>query len=363
MRDVDETIKEALRSAGGTFEPAELLSLPRVRNRARVLRARTIIWVLVLALFIASGALIATRVPSSSKNGSLIGPSKKVNKDPNYEITLVVTKQLADGAAIPPGSVRSSTPPIQNHSLSPEMPAGNNHFVDTTHWWIVPTSVRETVRWLSRHGPPNVRYSVGGSGGDGSRFVGFHISDDTSQAYTDRAIQYSMAAIGIGHTALRVDGTALWLSSKPIRDTRGGRKIRVTVAGGCPRSVAGYHDIINPSSEDLMKQAVPSADPTAALVCRYETRSPDSPIPLPKFTPATALGSSGARKLALQLRTLKVGFDGGGIGSCPQGLITLTEIVVLSYPDRPDVDLWYGGGGCRSVIANGFVLADDPIAP
>jgi len=363
MPEVDERIKDALRSAAGAFEPVEPLSLPRVRSRARVLRARVLIGLLVAAVFIASGAFIATKLPTSSNKGSLIGPSKTVGKDPNYEITVVVTKQLADGAAIPPGSVRSATPPIQNHSLGPELPAGNTHFVDTTHWWIVPMSMRETFRWLSRHGPPNVRYSVGESGGDGSRLVGFHISDDTSQAYTDRAIQYSMAAIDGGHTAVRVDGTAMWLTSTPVPDRLGAPAIRITAARGCPASLAGYHNVSNPPSEDLKKQVVPSADPTAALVCRYEKRVPSYTAPLPKFTPVTTLRSSGAHKLALQLRTLKVGFDGGGIGSCPLGLITLTEIVVLSYPDRPDVDLWYGGGGCRSVIANGFVLADDPIAP
>src|SRR5438105_7130724 len=168
MHDLDETIKEALGSAAGTFEPGEPLSLSDVHSRARVLRARTIIWLLVLSLFIASGALIATRVPSSSKNGSFIGPSKEINKDPHYAITLAVTKQLADGAAIPRGAVRSTTRPIQNPSLGPEMPAGNNHFVDTTDWWTVPMSLRETFKWLSRHGPANVRYSVS----DGSTFVG-----------------------------------------------------------------------------------------------------------------------------------------------------------------------------------------------
>jgi len=364
MRDVDETIKEALRRAGGTFEPAEPLSLPRVHNRARVLRARTMIWVLVLALFIASGALIATRVPSSSKNGSLIGPSKKVNKDPNYAITLAVTKQLADGAAIPPGSVRSATPPIQNHSLGPEMPAGNNHFVDMTHWWTVPMSVRETFRWLARHGPPNIRYSVGGSGGDGSRFVGFHISDDASQAYTDRAIEYSMAAIDGGHTVVRVDGTALWLTSTPVPDTRGTPAIRVTAAHGCPASLAGYHDISNATSEELKKQLLFSEQPTGALKCRYRDAPYGHSKRAPKLVSQTTLDLSAAGRVARAIHRLKVGFDGGGIGSClvPIPGTQLTEIIVFSYAGRPDVDLWYGIY-CRGFIVNGFVAADEPVVP
>ena len=33
----------------------------------------------------------------------------------------------------------------------------------------------------------------------------------------------------------------------------------------------------------------------------------------------------------------------------------MTEIIVLSYPDRPDVDLWLYGIGCGHFVANGFV--------
>jgi hypothetical protein len=38
------------------------------------------------------------------------------------------------------------------------------------------------------------------------------------------------------------------------------------------------------------------------------------------------------------------------------------SIVILSYPDRPDVDLWFGSR-CRGFVANGVALADDPITP
>src|SRR5579864_4909833 len=133
-----------------------------------------------------------------------------------------------------------------------------------------------------------------------------------------------------------------------------------SLSPACPHSVANYKDIANQASDDLKMQVVPSTEPTAGLICRYQSPVPGFTPPL-KFTPKTTLGPNRARKLALDLRVLKVGFDGGGFGQteCLNFFAQahVTEIIVLSYPDRPDVDLWLYGIGCGDVVANGFVRA------
>jgi hypothetical protein len=360
MNDLDEKIKEELRRSAEAFEPAQGVSLPRVRHRAQVLRVRTLVAVLVAALFLASAAFIATRLPTRTKKGSFIQPSKTTGQDPNYMITAAIAKRLADDALIPPGS--TATGPMANSNLAPEMLLGNSHFIDVARYWNVPTPLRETAMWITRHPPARYRYASS-TRGVNSRSIAWYLPDDTSQAYEDRAIQYSMVTARGNHTLMRVDGTALWLSSKPVADSLGGPKVRVTIAGGCPRAIGAYHDITNPASEDLKTQMIPTAEPKAGLICRYVTRDPGSTFPLEKVTPKTALGSNSARKLAIQLRTLKVGFDGGGIGSCPLAVGgRLNEIVVFSYPGRPDVDLWFGIN-CRTFVVNGFVRAGAPITP
>ena len=350
MRDLDEMIRETLHRSVDTFEPEGAFSVPAAHHRARVLRFRTLVTVLIAALFVASGALIATRSPST-KNGSFIESSKPPTQDPHYSIALAIAKGLAEGAAVPPGSV--STGPYVNGHFVPEMPAGNNHFVDVARYWNVPMSLRETVKWLERHPPAGRRYSVG-SGGANYNSLGWHLLDDENQAYSDRTIQYEIVTARGGHSLMRVDGTTLWVSSTPTADSLGAPKLRVTIAGGCPLSLGSYKDISNPPSQDLKSQLVPSTEPTGELRCDYEGPAQGA---APHLKKQTALGENDARKIAKEMRTLKVGFSGPFVGSCLiiPAPIRVIEIVVLSYPGRPDVDLWFASS-CRGYVANGFVM-------
>ncbi|HLW16313.1 MAG TPA: hypothetical protein VKV69_03010, partial [Actinomycetota bacterium] len=81
---MDDRIKEQLQRSADAFEPAEGVSLPIVLHRARVLRARALVAVVVAALFIGSGALVATRIGPSTKKGSFIQPNRTASVDANY---------------------------------------------------------------------------------------------------------------------------------------------------------------------------------------------------------------------------------------------------------------------------------------
>src|SRR5437762_1415335 len=103
---------------------------------------------------------------------------------------------------------------------------------------------------------------------------------------------------------------------------------------------------------------------TRALKCRYRDAPYGHSKRAPKLVSQTTLDLSAAGRVARAIHRLKVGFDGGGVGSClvPIPGTQLTEIIVFSYAGRPDVDLWYGIY-CRGFIVNGFVAADEPVVP
>src|SRR5258706_14365393 len=107
MSDLDEELRGALQSSAERFVPEKGDFLPGVHRRARALRARAIVWALIIVLFIASGTFIGARVGSSPRPGSLIGPPKKDQRDPNYVKALEELQHLLNLAILPPGSTRT----------------------------------------------------------------------------------------------------------------------------------------------------------------------------------------------------------------------------------------------------------------
>jgi hypothetical protein len=127
-------------------------------------------------------------------------------------------------------------------------------------------------------------------------------------------------------------------------------QVRVTLAAGCPGSLGSAADVRNPGV-GLTDRLVPDAPrATAALVCAYH--AVDTRVELVR---ATRLGSGPATTLSRTLRAVSVA-PPQGRWSCPADFLGAVTIIVLGYPGRPDVDLWYHTAGCRT-IDNGHVSA------
>jgi hypothetical protein len=124
-------------------------------------------------------------------------------------------------------------------------------------------------------------------------------------------------------------------------------QVRVTVAGGCPVTVARDQDVDNPTGP--FTRLVPS-DPIAGRICRYGPRllSPssagESSAGLYRDTP---LDGASARRLAVVIDRLPTN-QTIGVTSCPADFGSVT-VIALSYRHRPDADLWYHDGGCESL--------------
>ena len=106
--------------------------------------------------------------------------------------------------------------------------------------------------------------------------------------------------------SVRLSGStpwSIWTDPAPGRTTPPGKRIHVTVAQGCPASVAGVVGVANPGA-GLTASLLPAGSPTAALVCRYNGSD----------GPSGSLPASQWQKLAHQARLTASGRRRAGPG-------------------------------------------------
>jgi hypothetical protein len=171
---------------------------------------------------------------------------------------------------------------------------------------------------------------------------------------------FSIVSISPHVSGVRADGTAVWLTSVPMRDNRGGPRIRVTIAGGCPKQIAGYYDISNPGSANLTKRFLPQHSPTNALRCLYLGKTlKDGTRTGPELTKVQSLDAGDAKRLQQTINGLPLGSPGAIVTyGCGPGWNLSAEIIVFGYPGGPDVDLWHSKG-CLAGVDNGFITTSD----
>lgn len=167
------------------------------------------------------------------------------------------------------------------------------------------------------------------------------------------------AATRIAHS----DGSLVSASGLPNGT---GERIRVTVEQGCPPTMPlAVTDVDNPPHHVL---AEPDAD--AGLVCRYATDnalhfSPGAstdvaapaPPPVPNLRGSATLSAVQAASLAAVIAATRIGLPSGA-ASCPDDEAGHNTLIVLGYPGKPDLDLWYHDTGCQTVD-NGPVVASE----
>jgi hypothetical protein len=130
-------------------------------------------------------------------------------------------------------------------------------------------------------------------------------------------------------------------------------------------------DVENPADPALTKALAPIGAATG-LICRYATDdtvhfSPGantdvdtpSPLPVPNLRASAVLTAAQAATLSAAAAAASIA-PATGSYSCPSGDPGHVALIVLGYPSRPDVDLWYSDTGCQDVdngYASDFLLA------
>ena len=147
-----------------------------------------------------------------------------------------------------------------------------------------------------------------------------------------------------------------------------GQHLRLTVAQGCPATMPwAVTDVDNPADPALTKALAPTGA-TSGLICRYATDnvmyfSPGantevdtpSPLPVPNLRGSLVLTSTQATSLSAAVAATSIAPPVGSV-ACPSGAAGHVALIVLGYPTRTDVDVWYSDTGCQ-VADNGYVSA------
>lgn len=227
---------------------------------------------------------------------------------------------------------------------------------DAIRYYRLPMPPLEAIRWLLFHAPHGWA-STGRSTGSGpsqptTYGITFDVPGRTPAWESSRSYDVSLTALGSRATALRVDGTVVWLDPRPRRVHWPARRaVRVTVAGGCPRSVRDRYGVVN-HRPGLADQLLPAQAPTAALVCRYDGLNAHPPQSLVR---SRRLGGAGAAALARLVGRMSLRHIDGAFFSCPADQ-AVAVVVAFTYRRGPDVDLWYDPEGCGGLF-NGWTEA------
>lgn len=224
--------------------------------------------------------------------------------------------------------------------------------IDSVRSWRVKMPFAHLVAWLKKHRPRGLPDVGSSSQTDQGRLtmVGFDYAGRTSPAWQSSDLEIAVAPAGKNASVLRADGVVVYLDPRPIPDNAKGPRLRVTLAGGCPRSDAGIVGVRN-HGPGLRHRLLPRARPTAGLVCRYNGLNGRAF----RLRKATRLDPAQARRLARSMSRLPLSHTDGGVFNCPEDDLSY-QVVALAYPHRSAVDLWVKLTGC-TYVANGFILA------
>jgi len=309
----------------------------------------------VAAVCLAAAGCGSARTPAPGGSGAARPRTASAAGPP----TAAGNKGLADREArrllalvpVPAQAVAVSKPPGWPQ---PERPIATS-VIDKYRVWRLPMSFSRAAAWIKAHPPAGVgaaeRFS---SQGRDLRAVGYaYDNGPSSPAWASAWLQVEVAPSGPGHSVMRADGIVIWLDPVPMPADTAGRRVHVTVSGGCPRTDRSVVGVTN-NGADLKRRLLPAAAPVAGLECLYYGLN-QHPFQLRSVT---HLAAAGARHVARNMLMLPVAHATGEMFGCAMDDGS-AAIVALSYPGRADVDLWVALTGCGGV-GNGFIEAGGP---
>jgi hypothetical protein len=279
----------------------------------------------------------------------------------NRELARKQALALLAQVELPGGAVRLRSAP---RSLPvPELGAPWVSLVDRSRSWRVPMPFAQALTWLGAERPGSLHQGglrEDGLQQDGSTgqphaggrtiTIGYSYDGPPSPAWQSADLAIEVAPAGSDASVIRADGLVVWLDPVPEQDLGSAQRMRVTVAGGCPDSDAGFGDVAN-SGLGLERRLLPGAAPVAGLECRYHGMNG----PAWRLRGATRLNAAAAGRVASTMARIPLSHPDGAAQSCPLGDGS-AEVIALSYAGRPDVDLWITLTGCGGV-SNGYILA------
>jgi hypothetical protein len=127
----------------------------------------------------------------------------------------------------------------------------------------------------------------------------------------------------------------------------------VEVKTGCPSVIDPTGDVSNLLTEELSNGLVPG-NPDSGLICRYAPTQDSRLARQITLYRQTVLDSSATKQLASVIGTFTPQ-PPPLVSSCPSDDGS-ESVIVFSFHQRSDVDLWYEDSGCE-YLDNGFIGA------
>jgi hypothetical protein len=261
---------------------------------------------------------------------------------------------------LPAGSTVVAEPPADLTEAAMEPRVGN--LVLAGRVWTIPLSFQAAQTWARAAKPGGYssdNTDFGSSAGPGAQLRLWRVYEAPRDArwFTDQ-LQLSISPDTADSTYLRADALVAPMDQQPIPDNPAGKRLRVTAAAPCPADDSGVVGVSNPGAADLERMLVPSGSPTAGRLCKYGDRDQllaGKPNEQFTLTGDQSLDPAAAGRLAAAAAQVSLAHPDGGVSNCPGDFGTATAIA-LSYPGRPDVDLWQTDSGC-TYVANGYIRA------
>ncbi len=309
--------------------------------------ARSVLVAVVATLLVAGcGTAAATSAAPLGTTVAATAPTEAGNR----RLARQEAVRLLAEARVPADAVRVRRPP---HGLTAPIsqPDLSSVFV-RSGYWTVRSPFATAVAAVAALPPAGlVPFSTSTGSGPDLKTAGFVYAPAVAPAWGDAQYQIDLSRLSADTTGIRVDAVVTWSDPTPARDTATGPRLRVTVGAPCPAGDDGVVGVRSPGPF-LGGQLVYRARPTAARVCSYAGSDAKRPFVLTRSRILTALQ---ARAVATAVAAVSLAHTDGAAYSCPADF-SRSVAIALSYPGRPDVDLWYGASGC-STLANGHVTA------
>ena len=283
--------------------------------------------------------------PTSSVSAGLTRTSLPANRPTNLVEAQAETRRLIGLVRLPRSRARLPHVPKTLSGPGMGVPVGAS-VVDTFRLWRVQLPFNQARAWMRAH-PPAGLIAQGQSSSQARGVVtsvGFSFSDPDTAAWINAELDITLAWVGSDVSDWRIDGQAEWLDPAPLRDTASGRRIHLTLAGGCPRNLDHATDVTNLGVAALDRTLLPAARPEAALVCSYA-----DPFGAQRaLAPRRTLDAAVAGRVADDVRAISVSHVRGGVTNCP-AMTDAVTIIALRYRSVGTVDLWWSPTGCASI--------------
>jgi hypothetical protein len=239
----------------------------------------------------------------------------------------------------------------------PELAVASQPAAQVVHYWRVAMSSSDVYTWLTGHPPRGLQVTQPASSAPGTEGDEYDATvphpPQTNPSYVmlpDAALIVEVEPLGPGSSEIRAAAGAAWFNPSPMLDNSKGRRLTVSVAGGCPADDRGVVGVSNPGAGLVTSLLPPGEKPSRALLCLFSWQS--------RLLRRALLPGAAASQLATALSSApteqtEVPLESYG---CPRQLPPVPDaVVVFAYPGSADVATWVQPM-CNGMTSNGFVM-------